>query len=217
MIYLIYETTNLINGKKYIGMHQTNDINDGYLGSGVALCAAIQKYGSKNFKKRILHQVDTYEKMVKLEQELITEEIVKSPEYYNLRIGGQGGALTEDAKAKIGKKSKERWNKMTVQERTEHIHRIHRNYTSERRRELTTGKLNGMYEKKHTEETKKLLKSRSAKKDCTILEWHHDSGDVFIGTMVDFYTKYNLCRAWTSRVRRGIKKKIKGWKYVREL
>jgi transcription antitermination factor NusG len=31
MKYLIYETTNLINGKKYRGAHVSNELDDGYL------------------------------------------------------------------------------------------------------------------------------------------------------------------------------------------
>ena len=37
MYHFVYETTNLINGKKYIGKHSTDDLNDGYLGSGKAI------------------------------------------------------------------------------------------------------------------------------------------------------------------------------------
>lgn len=36
MIHYIYKITNVINGKGYIGKHSTNNINDGYFGSGVA-------------------------------------------------------------------------------------------------------------------------------------------------------------------------------------
>jgi len=44
MYYLIYETTNLINGKLYRGAHQTEKVNDGYLGSGKILRHPINKH-----------------------------------------------------------------------------------------------------------------------------------------------------------------------------
>jgi hypothetical protein len=49
---VIYITTNLINGKKYIGSDSNNDKY--YYGSGVNLKLAIKKYGKSNFKKDIL-------------------------------------------------------------------------------------------------------------------------------------------------------------------
>ena len=41
----VYVTTNLINGKKYLGKH--NGKSNSYLGSGKALKKAIKKYGKK--------------------------------------------------------------------------------------------------------------------------------------------------------------------------
>lgn len=54
----IYKTTNLVNGKIYIGQH-VGKVNDSYLGSGVVLHNAIRKYGRCNFKREILRQCYT--------------------------------------------------------------------------------------------------------------------------------------------------------------
>ena len=49
-----YKITNLINGKFYYGIHSTNDLDDGYFGSGTALKSAVKKYGIDSFKKEII-------------------------------------------------------------------------------------------------------------------------------------------------------------------
>lgn len=47
---VIYKTTNLINGKIYIGQDSKDRPN--YYGSGKLIHRAIKKYGKENFKKR---------------------------------------------------------------------------------------------------------------------------------------------------------------------
>ena len=51
--HFIYMTTNLINGKRYIGKHFGYE-NDSYLGSGTLIQKAIKKYGKDNFERKIL-------------------------------------------------------------------------------------------------------------------------------------------------------------------
>lgn len=89
--YLIYKTTNLVNGKIYIGKHETDNLNDGYLGSGKLLKRAIEKYGEENFKREILFECSTREEMNAKESELVNEEFLKRDDVYNLKQGGVGG------------------------------------------------------------------------------------------------------------------------------
>lgn len=91
MFFLIYKITNNVNGKVYIGKHQTNDIADGYMGSGKLIRQAIEKYGSENFEKEILFEFSTEEEMNSKEAELVTEEFCNREDTYNLCPGGHGG------------------------------------------------------------------------------------------------------------------------------
>jgi len=91
MYYTIYKITNLTNGKVYIGKHQTTNINDSYMGSGVGIRRAIKKHGKENFAKEILFVFDNPEDMDNKERELITEEFVQRKDTYNAGVGGEGG------------------------------------------------------------------------------------------------------------------------------
>ena len=89
--YIVYETTCLVNNKTYIGSHATNNINDGYLGSGRSFRNAVKKYGKPNFVRKILFSFSTVEEMLLKEAELITSEYIHSKNTYNLVPGGRGG------------------------------------------------------------------------------------------------------------------------------
>ena len=73
--YVIYRITNLINNKIYIGAHQTNNIDDNYMGSGQSIRNAIKKYGIENFKKDILFVFDNKDEMYAKEKEIVTEDL----------------------------------------------------------------------------------------------------------------------------------------------
>jgi len=90
MLFIVYQITNLVNGKIYIGVHQTEDPNDGYMGSGTVLRKAVQKYGEKSFHKKILHIYDNPTDMYSKERELVTESFIASKNTYNATSGGHG-------------------------------------------------------------------------------------------------------------------------------
>lgn len=112
MFYTIYKVTNKLNGKIYIGKHQTKNPNDLYYGSGKAILAAIKLHGKENFSKEILFIFDTEKEMNEKEKELITEEFVSRQDTYNLGVGGEGGphfkgkTFSEESKKKMSRKGK---------------------------------------------------------------------------------------------------------------
>jgi hypothetical protein len=91
MIYFLYKTTNLINGKVYYGVHKTKNRDDSYLGSGAAIRRAIQKYGKSNFKREIIKEFDSESEMYYNESLFIDENVVNDPNTYNQTLGGRGG------------------------------------------------------------------------------------------------------------------------------
>jgi len=68
--HFLYRTTNLINGKFYIGIHSTGNISDGYLGSGTYLKRSIKKYGKENFKLEILEFFETRDLLIEAERKI---------------------------------------------------------------------------------------------------------------------------------------------------
>lgn len=102
MKYYIYKTTNLINGKIYIGLHKSENIEtDKYIGTGWAFTDAVNKYGRENFKREILFEFDTLEEANAKEYELVNEEFVNRDDNYNLRTGGNVGTMSEETKKRL--------------------------------------------------------------------------------------------------------------------
>lgn len=87
----IYKTTNLLSGRYYIGMHSTDNLDDGYMGSGKRVKASIKKHGVTNHKFEILEFFNSREELALREEELVTMKEVINKECMNLKVGGTGG------------------------------------------------------------------------------------------------------------------------------
>ena len=60
----IYETTNLVNGKKYVGQKKSKVfLKEEYLGSGKLILLAIKKYGKENFSIKLIEECNTREEL----------------------------------------------------------------------------------------------------------------------------------------------------------
>lgn len=88
--HIIYKTTNLINNKIYVGMHSTDNLNDGYLGSGWILKQAIKKYSKENFKREVLLVLPSRKEAREVEALLVDTEFISRQNTYNLQEGGMG-------------------------------------------------------------------------------------------------------------------------------
>lgn len=132
MIHFTYITINNLNKKCYIGKHSTDNLEDGYIGSGYNLNRAIKKYGKKNFTCDIIRFYPTDEEAYQAEIELL-EPLWNWEMCYNITNGGEGVGSGESnyMYGKIGKdcpnygkiRSKETRKKLS--EAAKEQHRLH--------------------------------------------------------------------------------------------
>jgi group I intron endonuclease len=101
MFFKIYKTTNLINGKIYIG--QTHYDRHDYFGSGVLLKEAIEKYGVDNFVKEYIDEASSQEELDAKEMFWIKELNSQNREIgYNIADGGWNYfTMSDEVKEKI--------------------------------------------------------------------------------------------------------------------
>ena len=131
----IYKTTNLKNGRFYVGMHSTDNLNDGYLGSGTRLRRSIRRNGKENFKIEYLEFFSNRFDLVNREKELVNENLLKDKKCMNLKLGGLGGFVSENHVMKLKKGSsrhqKEKWKNVEYRDK---ITKVLRNNTKENHR-----------------------------------------------------------------------------------
>ena len=76
------------DGAYYIGMHSTNDLDDGYFGSGKRLWHSINYHGKDKHTKNILEFCQTRTHLVDREKEIVNLELLGDPKCLNLKPGG---------------------------------------------------------------------------------------------------------------------------------
>ncbi len=187
----IYLIENNINSKKYVGFHSTDNLEDGYMGGGIALKKAYKKYKKKNFTKSILEFCEL-ENWQEREQFWI-QKIDTYKNGYNMTLGGEGTPGINFSDESIAKMKKTRIE-----------------------RGLAKGKSNGMFGNNHFAESKRKMgqtrKERGVAKgknnprfDHTIYKFINiETNEIFEGCKFDLANKigglsYNLHLVITGR------------------
>lgn len=133
----IYKTTNILNNRYYIGRHSTNNLKDGYIGSGTMLKRSIKKYGLQNFKFEILYFCENFKELVKLEKHIINQSLLKDDLCMNMCEGGLTPILFGEHNGNFGNKWSEDMKKsLSIKKTGKYV-----------------GELNPFYNKKHSKET----------------------------------------------------------------
>jgi len=162
----VYITTNLINNKQYVGSHATNNIEDGYIGSGRYFIKAINKYGYKNFKREILQQCENILEARKLEATYIIKFDTMMPNGYNLApmggLGFNGARLSEYTKQKISESNK---GKIRTEEMRKNI--------SNAAKGKQLGEKHPFFGKHHSEESLEKIKAKRKLQPEPMLGKHH--------------------------------------------
>lgn len=164
--HFIYKTTNVLNGKYYYGMHSTDNLNDGYYGSGRRLKRSLNKYGKENHKVEQLEFLPDRKSLIEREKLVIDLNEVAKENCMNLRIGGTGGliGLPEETIKRIRKGASEfmtnLWKNETfivghIKRSSERMKNRHKNHEI---------KYDTFTNKKHTKETKKLMSIKASKR-----------------------------------------------------
>lgn len=157
--HFVYLTTNLINGKQYIGDHSTDNLQDGYIGSGNLILKAIKKYKKENFEFKILENFDTKEAAFISQEKYIKHYNTLVPNGYNISPTGglhSGGHHSQESRKKCkssgmkGKNhSKETIEKITNSNKGKHYIK----HTSEAKEKISVN-----HRKYQSDETKQKMR-----------------------------------------------------------
>lgn len=157
----IYKTTNKITGRYYYGMHSTNDLHDGYLGSGKRLRYSINKYGENAHVKCILEFCGSRDKLKQREADIVTLNEIAKDDCMNLCLGGDGGGWTPEQQREFARRSneKQKWLRENDKEWADRDSKtrsraLKQSYANGKRDRHNTPDWQG---RKHKEETKRKI------------------------------------------------------------
>lgn len=183
---IIYITTNMINGKMYIGKDVKNNPN--YIGSGSVLKTAIKKYGRHNFKKVIIETCKTEDELkIREEYWLNFYDVGNNPMFYNLHnysTGSPSGTRHPNYGRPLSKITREKL-------RNANIGKVLSTETRNKMSSSRIGDKNPMFGKTHSIESKlKLRESNLGDKNPMFGKKHSSSTRIKMGRVGELNSQF---------------------------
>lgn len=186
--YILYQIKNNINGKIYIGVHKTSNIDDGYMGSGRLIRDAILKYGLDNFSKTILSYHSSYDELLEAEAKIVNTDFIRRDDTYNLAIGGESCWNYVNENGLSGHKftseeAKDCAIKAALVRAPLYLDPEWENKRREKIKSSTIGRPSGFKGKVHSDETK--MKMSSSRKGQSVGVKNSQAGTIWITNGLD--------------------------------
>lgn len=182
--HIVYKTECLVTGKYYIGVHSTDNLDDGYLGSGKLLKLAINKYGVENFQKTILAMFDERNEALVYEKSLVNVEALDDIMCYNLCEGGGSPPKFEVATGLIIAKGDNRTEKQKEAAQRHSERMKGRKVWNHGKVGVQTAWNKGVPNPKQADRAKEIVECPHCKKQggkLPMLKWHFDNCKFQVG------------------------------------
>ena len=215
--HFIYKITNTKNGKYYLGMHSTDNLEDDYMGSGKMIKRSIRKHGLEFHSKEILEFIDNRESLKIREKEIINEIILQDPLCMNLKKGGEGGGKFYSKehydKFKMGCKNNGDFHRDRMRSDKNYREKWIK-FMQEHRPDLS-GDKNGFFNKIHSEESKQKIgeansiSQKGSKNSQFGTCWIHNTEKEINKRIKKEQIEKYLQEGWKSGMKMGFFKKAK--------
>lgn len=156
----IYKITCLKNGRYYIGMHSTSNLDDGYMGGGLLIKKSIKKHGRETHSKEILEFLPDRGSLIEREIQIINEDLLNDPLCMNLNKGGEGGWKKEWSTLGAISANKKNWQDPEFREKMRNVSSSNFKKLWEEKK-ISTPDWTG---KKHSEESKLKMSMEASKR-----------------------------------------------------
>lgn len=214
----IYRIICLKNGRYYIGMHSTNNLEDGYFGGGKRIKNSVKKHGKENHKKEILEFLKNREELRSREIQIINEDLLDDPLCMNINLGGDGGWLKEWQSKGATNANNKNWKDPDYAEKMKSVSsKVMNNLWKDQEisKRLLEGASKSFKGKTHTEETRRKIGEKSSKVQKAELNsqfgtcWiHNKEREINKRIKKEEIEKY-LQEGWESGMKMGFFKKDK--------